>query len=134
MNKKTVAAKAAGITLGVASAVLVGAAAATAVKLWKWSKDPYSTQLWLGCAPCGRGILIRKTDEPGEYRVQTGYRWHNDEHASDAEETGVPVMEIDLPEEYQAAAKDGDECAEAGEAEEPAPEAEAAAPEAGDEA
>ncbi len=134
MNKKTVAAKAAGITLGVASAVLVGAAAATAVKLWKWSKDPYSTQLWLGCVPCGRGILIRKTDEPGEYRVQTGYRWHNDEHASDAEETGVPVMEIDLPEEYQAAAKDGDECAEAGEAEEPAPEAEAAAPEAGDEA
>ena len=40
MDKKTVAAKAAGITLGVASAVLVGAAAATAVKLWKWSKDP----------------------------------------------------------------------------------------------
>ena len=46
-----------------------------------------------------KGILITKTDEPGHYKVQTGYRRFDDAAVEEPEELEEPEMEITLPED-----------------------------------
>ena len=90
---KTLGGKAAKIALAAVGAVALSAVGTGAVSFLKWAKDPYSKEIWFGFLK--KGVLITKTDEPHRYRVQTGYRWHNDaeEDAADSE----PEMEIELP-------------------------------------
>ena len=88
--------KAAKIALGAVGAVALSAVGTGVVQFCKWAKDPYSTELWFGFLK--KGILITKTDEPGHYKVQTGYRWFDDA-AVEEPELEEPEMEITLPEE-----------------------------------
>ena len=76
--------KAAKIALGAVGAVALSAVGTGVVQFCKWAKDPYSTELWFGFLK--KGILITKTDEPGHYKVQTGYRWFDDAAAEEPEE------------------------------------------------
>ena len=89
--------KAAKIALGAVGAVALSAVGTGVVQFCKWAKDPYSTELWFGFLK--KGILISKTDEPGHYKVQTGYRWFDDAAVEEPEELEEPEMEITLPED-----------------------------------
>ncbi len=92
---KKLGGKAAKIALAAVGAAALSTVGAGVVQFCKWAKDPYSTELWFGFLK--KGILITKTDEPHHFRVQTGYRWHDD---GTADETGCmdePEMEISLP-------------------------------------
>ena len=89
--------KAAKIALGAVGAVALSAVGTGVVQFCKWAKDPYSTELWFGFLK--KGILITKTDEPGHYKVQTGYRWFDDAAVEEPEELEEPEMEITLPED-----------------------------------
>ena len=122
---QTIGGKAAKIAMAAVGAAALSAVGTGAVLFRKWAKDPYSKELWFGFLK--KGILITKTEEPRHYRVQTGYRWHNDA-AEDAEDSmEVPVMEIPFPEETEAESKGSEASAED---KEDAPEE----PQAGDEA
>ena len=102
--------KALGLILGLTGATALSAAGFGALRLWQWSKDPYSTELWFGFMPGGRGIRIVKGAEPKTYRVQTGYRWHNDEAEEEAEKPGEPEIEIPLPEDLNEAPVQDEAC------------------------
>ena len=126
---KTIGGKAAKIALAAAGAAALSAVGTGVVQFCKWAKDPYSTELWFGFLKTG--ILITKTDEPGRYKVQTGYRWHNDASSEElaAEE---PVMEIPLPEDLDLPPEETETAAD--EAEKAAPEEAPEQPKADDEA
>ena len=94
---KIIGGKAAKIALAAVGAAALSTVGVGVVQFCKWAKAPYSTELWFGFLK--KGILITKTDEPGHFKVQTGYRWHNDT-AEDGEEVfDEPEMEITLPTE-----------------------------------
>lgn len=93
---KTLGGKAAKIALAAVGAVALSAVGTGAVSFLKWAKDPYSKEIWFGFLK--KGVLITKTDEPHRYRVQTGYRWHDDGTADDSDYSEEPVMEIPLEE------------------------------------
>ena len=147
---KSIGGKAAKIALAAAGAAALSAVGAGVLQFRKWAKDPGYTKLWFGFPK--KGILITKTDEPGHFKVQTGYRWQNDE-TEEADGAAEPEMEITLPEDAldslqdvtQEAAETGSEIMEkAAETVEAAveaaadalasPERETETPEAGDEA
>ncbi len=94
---KTIVGKAAKIALAAAGAAALSAVGVGAVTFAKWAKDPYSKELWFGFLKTG--VLITKGDEPHHYRVQTGYRWHNDPSEECLDCMDEPEMEITLPEE-----------------------------------
>ncbi len=94
---KKIGGKAAKIALAAAGAAALSAVGTGVVQFCKWAKDPYSTELWFGFLK--KGILITKTDEPHHFRVQTGYRWHDDADADEMEYPEEPEMEIRLPED-----------------------------------
>ena len=94
---KRIGGKAAKIALAAVGAAALSAVGTGVVQFCKWAKDPYSTELWFGFLK--KGILITKTDEPGHFKVQTGYRWHDDEAFDGEESFDEPEMEITLPEE-----------------------------------
>ena len=96
MAKKT-GGKAAKIALAAIGAAALSAVGTGVVQFCKWAKDPYSTELWFGFLK--NGVLITKTDEPGHFKVQTGYRWHDDDTFNGEEFFDEPEMEITLPEE-----------------------------------
>ena len=94
---KSVGGKAAKIALAAAGAAVLSAVGTGVVQFCKWAKDPYSTELWFGFLK--KGILITKTDEPGHFKVQTGYRWRNDDAEDWGDSFDEPEMEITLPED-----------------------------------
>ena len=94
---KIIGGKAAKIALAAVGAAALSTVGAGVVQFCKWAKDPYSTELWFGFLK--KGILITKTDEPGHYKVQTGYRWHDDTAADWGVSFDEPEMEITLPED-----------------------------------
>ncbi len=94
---KTIVGKAAKIALAAAGAAAISAVGVGAVTFAKWAKDPYSKELWFGFLK--KGVLITKGEEPHHYRVQTGYRWHNDPSEESLDCMDEPEMEITLPEE-----------------------------------
>ena len=112
---KSIGGKAAKIALAAVGAAALSAVGTGAVTFVKWAKDPYSKELWFGFLK--KGVLITKTDEPHHYRVQTGYRWHDD---AEVEQASVEEPEIEIPLEDLAAEPE----APATEPEEPAAEAE----------
>ncbi len=126
---KTIGGKAAKIALAAAGAAALSAVGTGVVQFCKWAKDPYSTELWFGFLK--KGILITKTDEPGRYKVQTGYRWHNDA-SSDELSAEAPVMEIPLPEDLDLTPEEAEAAPE--EAAEAAPEEAREQPEGDNEA
>ena len=126
---KTIGGKAAKIALAAAGAAALSAVGTGVVQFCKWAKDPYATELWFGFLK--KGILITKTDEPGHYKVQTGYRWHNDD-SSDELEAEAPVMEIPLPEDFDLTPEEAETAAD--ETEKAAPEEAREQPEADNEA
>ena len=89
--------KAAKIALAAVGAAALSTVGVGVVQFCKWAKDPYSTELWFGFLK--KGILITKTDEPGHFKVQKGYRWHNDTAEDGEEFFDEPEMEITLPTE-----------------------------------
>lgn len=93
--KKTIGEKAANIALAAAGTMVLSAVGTGVVLFRKWAKDPYTKELWFGFLK--KGILITKTDEPNHYRLQTGYRWHDDAAADTLGYTEEPEMEITLP-------------------------------------
>ena len=94
---KSVGGKAAKIALAAAGAAVLSAVGTGVVQFCKWAKDPYSTELWFGFLK--KGILITKTDEPGHFKVQTGYRWRDDNAEDWGDSFDEPEMEITLPED-----------------------------------
>ena len=94
---KIIGGKAAKIALAAVGAAALSAVGVGVVQFCKWAKDPYSTELWFGFLK--KGILITKTDEPGHFKVQTGFRWHNDAAEDGEESFDEPEMEITLPTE-----------------------------------
>jgi len=97
----------AGIAIGIAATATVAAAAVGAYELWKWSKDPYATELWFGIG--NKGIRITKKAEPNQYRVQTGVRWRDDGTADALSGLEEPEIEIPLPEDLDDLPEDGNE-------------------------
>ena len=108
---KSLGAKAAKIALAAVGAAAVGTVCTGVVQFVKWSKDPYSTELWFGFLK--KGVRITKGEEPHSYRVQTGYRWHNDDAEDDCGPREVTEMEIELPPEEPEPAAEEPEAAEA---------------------
>lgn len=94
---KSLGAKAAKIALAAVGAAAVGTVCTGVVQFAKWAKDPYSTELWFGFLK--KGVRITKGEEPHSYRVQTGYRWHDDDAEDDFGSREVTEMEIELPPE-----------------------------------
>ena len=106
MAKKT-GGKAAKIALAAVGAAALSTVGVGVVQFCKWAKDPYSTELWFGFLK--KGILITKTDEPGHFKVQTGYRWYNDASEDGEGFFDEPEMEITLPEEASDMVQDEQE-------------------------
>ena len=104
---KSVGGKAAKIALAAAGAAVLSAVGTGVVQFSKWAKDPYSTELWFGFLK--KGILITKTDEPGHFKVQTGYRWRNDDAEDWGDSFDEPEMEITLPEDALESQRDEQE-------------------------
>ena len=94
---KIIGGKAAKIALAAVGAAALSTVGVGVVQFCKWAKDPYSTELWFGFLK--KGILITKTDEPGHFKVQTGFRWHNDAAEDGEGSFDEPEMEITLPTE-----------------------------------
>ena len=94
---KNIGGKAAKIALAAVGTAALSAVGKGVVQFCKWAKDPYSTELWFGFLK--KGILITKTDEPNHFKVQTGYRWHNDAEEEEQAIAGEPEIEITLPED-----------------------------------